>query len=61
MQIGDLIYMSRSMLEMGYPEMGIVVGMKGKHYVVGFTNGIVQWFHPKFVKDKPVKRRNSGK
>ena len=60
MEIGDLIYMSKSMLEMGYPEMGIVVGMKGKHYVVGFLNGMVQPFHPRWVRDKPIERRNSG-
>ena len=61
MKIGDLAYMSKSMLEMRYPEMGIVVGLKGKHYIVAFTNGIVQPFHPKFIKDKPVKRRNNGR
>ena len=60
MKIGDLAYMSKSMLEMRYPEMGIVVGLKGKHYIVAFTNGIVQPFHPKFIKDKPVKRRNNA-
>tara|TARA_R100000406_G_scaffold82536_1_gene64754 strand:+ start:266 stop:451 length:186 start_codon:yes stop_codon:yes gene_type:complete len=61
MKVGDLVYMTKSMLEMRYPEMGIVVGMKGKHYVVGFPNGIVQPFHPKWVRDTPLKRRNNGK
>ena len=61
MEVGDLAYMSKSMLEMGYPEMGVVVGMKGNHYVVGFPNGMVQPFHPRWVKNIPVKRRNNGR
>ena len=61
MKVGDLIYMSKSMLEMGYPEVGVVVAMKGKHYVVGFPNGMVQPFHPRWVKDIPAKRRNNGR
>ncbi len=61
MKIGDLVYMSKSMLEMGYPEMGIVVGMKGKHYVVGFSNGLVQPFHPNWVRAILIERRNNGR
>jgi hypothetical protein len=45
------------MLEMGYPEMGIVVGMKGNHYVVGFPNGLVQVFHPKWLRAISLERR----
>lgn len=61
MKIGDLIYMSKSMLEMGYPEMGIVIGMKGKHYVVGFSNGIVQPFAQCWVRAIAIERRNNGR
>lgn len=61
MKIGDLIYMSKSMLEMGYPEMGIVVGMKDKHYVVGFSNGNIQAFHPNWVRAISIERRNNGR
>jgi hypothetical protein len=57
MEVGDLAYMSNSMLEMGYPEMGIVVGMKGNHYVVGFPNGLVQVFHPKWLRAISLERR----
>ena len=46
---------------MGYPEMGIVVGMKGKHYVVGFPNGLVQPFHPNWVRAISIERKNNGK
>ena len=61
MEVGDLTYMSKSMLEMGYPEMGIVVGMKGNHYVVGFPNGLVQVFHPKWLRAISLERRNNGR
>ncbi len=61
MKIGDLVYMSKSMLEMGYPEMGVVVGMKGNHYVVGFPNGLVQPFHPNWVRAISIERRNNEK
>ena len=61
MKIGDLAYMSKSMLEMGYPEIGIVVAKKGDHYIVAFPDGMVQPFHPRWVKDIPVNRRNNGR
>ena len=61
MKVGDLAYMSKSMLEMGYPDIGIVVATKGDHYIVAFPDGIVQPFHPRWVKDIPTKRRNNGR
>ena len=61
MKIGDLVYMSKSMLEMGYTEMGIVVGMKGNHYVVGFPNGLVQPFHHKWVRAISIERSKNEK
>ena len=61
MKVGDLIYMSKSMLEMGYPDVGVVVAMKGKHYVVGFPNGMVQPFHPRWVKAISTERRNNAR
>ena len=61
MKVGDLIYVTKSMLEMGYPEVGIVVGIKNNRYVIGFPTGIVQPFHPRWVRDKPIKRRNNGR
>ena len=40
MQIGDLVYMSKSMLEMRYPEMGIIVGLNSTSLEWGHKYGI---------------------
>ena len=61
MKVGDLAYMSKSMLEMGYPEVGIVVVKNDRHYFVAFPNGMVQPFHPRWVRDTPVKGRNNAR
>ena len=54
MKVGDLAHMSKSMLKMNYPEFGVVIGMKGVHYIVAFPNGVVQPFHPKWIKEIPI-------
>jgi len=61
MKIGDLAYMTSSMLEMGYPEVGIIIGMKCRRYVVAFPNGIVQPFAQCWIRKEPIKRRNNEK
>ncbi len=61
MKIGDLAYMSKSMLEMGYPEVGIIIGIKSRCYIVGFPNGTVQPFNSRWVRKEPIKGRNNGK
>ena len=57
MKIGDLIYMSKSMLLMGYPEVGTVIGVKARCYVIGFPSGMVQPFDPRWVSKKPIEGR----
>ena len=56
MKVGDLAYMTRSMLEMGYPEIGIVVDITDDYYLVAFENGNIQPFHPRWVRDTPLKQ-----
>ena len=54
MKVGDLAYMSKSMLKMHYPKLGVVIGMKGVHYIIAFPNGVVQPFHPKWIREMPI-------
>ena len=61
MKVGDLVYMTKSMLEMGYPEIGIVVGITTRCYIVGFSNGIIQPFDSRWVSKEPIKWRNNGR
>ena len=61
MKVGDLAYMTKSMLEMGYSEFGIVIDVKDNYYLVAFENGNIQAFHPRWVRNDPIKRRQDGR
>ena len=57
MKVGELAYMTRSMIEMGCPELGTIIGIKPRCYIVGFPNGTVQPFNSRWVSEQPIKRR----
>ena len=57
MKVGDIAYMTKSMLEMGYTELGIVIDVTDSYYLVAFENGNIQPFHPRWVRSEPIKRR----
>ena len=48
-KIGDLVYLHSSMLKMNYPEYGTIIDEKGGRFYVGFSTGMIQVFHPRWL------------
>ena len=57
MQVGDIAYMSHSMINMGYPYFGIVTDIKGGRFIIYFHSGFKQVFDPRWVLNKPKKEK----
>ena len=45
------------MSDNNWEEIGTVIGIKARCYVIGFPNGMVQPFDPRWVSNKPIERR----
>ncbi len=58
MQVGDLAYLNKSMRELNYPEVGIVVAIEGGRYRIGFPDGSTSIFHPSRFERKPTTKRS---
>jgi len=56
-KIGDLAYPNKSMRELNYPEVGIVIAIEGGRYRLGFPDGSTQIFHPSRLENKPITKK----
>ena len=54
MKVGDLAYLNKSMRDLNYPEVGIVVAIEGGRYRIGFPDGSTAIFHPSRLEDRPA-------
>ena len=52
MKIGDLAHPVQRMVDMGYPCVGIIIGIKGGRDHVSFHNGTTAFFHPRWIKNE---------
>ena len=56
MKVGDLAYLNKTMRELNYPEVGIVVAIEGGRYRLAFPDGSIQIFHPSRIQNHPINK-----
>jgi hypothetical protein len=56
MKVGDLAYLNKTMRDLNYPEVGIVVAIEGGRYRIGFPDGSTSIFHPSRLENRPTKK-----
>ena len=57
MKVGDLAYLNKTMRDLNYQEVGIVVAIEGGRYRIGFPDGSTSIFHPSRLENRPATKK----